>query len=388
MVFAGLFSINDAYSQELKLATFQETAQVLVDRTISDTITASVTLQSTSNQEIKIPSDINQKILENPRIVSVILTNQEGCGVLGVIDQGCILINIVRAPEDTNIVLVQEAAKEIGDELIDDLNGLFDTKANYHSSFLHHRDEINVMLETSGAVSGRDVVSAVYTMPKESTQSMYQKTSALILDKQIRDSGGFYNVANALASHDESHMTISIIPSDTNALYQIRTSSTYSDAKNTDQFKPLEYLQVDDIERSKYFSDGFYPLNSIFQIVMLSPERIEIHDMNTNLIPTAEVDGEIIPTELTQNGWVFDNKVGTKIEGKYLFGTRTSASGNELSLAFGEVGETSTIPNEIPEEIPNNNEDIEFDESIAIVAIIVIFAIAAAGFYLKGYRRS
>ncbi len=52
-------STNNAYSQEVSLATFQETAQIIVDKSISQNVTASITLQSTSIQEIKIYSQKN-----------------------------------------------------------------------------------------------------------------------------------------------------------------------------------------------------------------------------------------------------------------------------------------------------------------------------------------
>jgi len=372
--------LGGAHAQELQLATFQETAQVLVDRTLSGNVTASVTLQSTSNQEIKIPSDLNQRILDSQRIVSVVLTNHDGCGVLGVSDESCILVNVARAPEDTNIIKIQEAAKQNGDRIIGELNELFDTDATYHSSFLHHKDVINEMLGTSGAVSGRDVVSAVYTMPREDTQPMYQKISALTLDRRIRDSGGFYSTANSLASHENSHMALSILPGQGTSLFQLRVSSDYPGADNTNRLSPLDYFHTDEIRRSNYFAGGFYPLNSIFQVVILSPEEIAIQDVNASLIPTKEIDGEPIPTEFGQSGWVFDEKHSTKIEAKYLFGMKTSASSNELKLAYGTAEEGVKIN-------PDGEPSFEIDESAAIVAIIVIFAAAAAGFYLRGYRR-
>jgi len=369
---AGL-GAGGAHAQELQLATFQETAQVLVDRTLSGNVTASVTLQSTSNQEIKIPSDLNQRILDNQRIVSVVLTNHDGCGVLGVSDEGCILVNVARAPEDTNIIKIQEAAKQNGDQIIDGLNEMFDTDAAYHSSFLHHKDVINEMLGTSGAVSGRDVVSAVYTMPREDTQTMYQKISALTLDRRIRDSGGFYTTASSLASHENSHMALSILPMHGTSLFQLRVSSDYPGADDTNRLSPLDYFHTDEIRRSDYFAGGFYPLNSIFQVVILSPEEITIQDVNANLIPTRQIDGEPIPTEFGRNGWVFDGKHSTKIEAKYLFGTKTSASGNELKLAYGTAAEEVKIS-------PGGEPSFEVDESVAIVAIIAVFAAAAAGF--------
>ena len=373
-----VLAVGDAYAKEPRLATFQETTHVLVDKTLSGNITASVTLQSTNNQEIKIPVELNQKILNNSRIISVILTNQEGCGVPGVFDQGCILVNIVRAPEDTNIVKIQEAARQNGDQIIDDLNEFFDTQAVYHSSFLHHKDEINLLLGTSGAVSGRDVVSAVYVMPKEDTQAMYQKISALVLDRHIRNSGGFYDTASLLASHENAHMTLSILPTQQTSLFQLMVSSEYPGAENTNMFSPLDYFQTDKIERSKYFADGFYPLNSIFQLVLLSPEEITIQDTNAALIPTMDVDGEAIPTQLDQNGWVFDQMQGTKIEGKYLFGMTTSVNSGDLKLTYGTDGQNPSVA---------PDESFEVDESIAVVSIIAIFAAAAIGFYLKGYRK-
>jgi len=380
VVLGSGLGVGGAHAQELQLATFQETAQVLVDRTLSGNVTASVTLQSTSNQEIKIPSDLNQRILDSQRIVSVVLTNHDGCGVLGVSDEGCILVNVARAPEDTNIVKVQEAARQNGDQIIGGLNELFDTDATYHSSFLHHKDVINEMLGTSGAVSGRDVVSAVYTMPREDTHAMYQKVSALTLDRRIRDSGGFYSTASSLASHENSHMALSILPAQGTSLFQLRVASDYPGADSTNRLSPLDYFHTDEIRRSDYFAGGFYPLNSIFQVVILSPEEITIQDVNADLIPTREVGGEPIPTEFDRSGWVFDEKPSTKIEAKYLFGTKTSASGGELKLAYGTAAEEVEIG-------PGGGPSFEIDESVAVAAIIAAFAAAAAGFYLRGYRR-
>ena len=69
-----LFGINTAYSQELGLATYQETAQVLIDKTISQNVKSSITLQSTSVQELKVPAELEQRIREDKRISAVILT--------------------------------------------------------------------------------------------------------------------------------------------------------------------------------------------------------------------------------------------------------------------------------------------------------------------------
>ena len=99
-----------AYSQETSLATFQETAQVIIDKSISQNVTASIALQSTSIQEIKIPVELEQKIRENDRITSIVVTNQNRC-ILGVFDESCIIINIARDPANKGIFEIQNSTK-------------------------------------------------------------------------------------------------------------------------------------------------------------------------------------------------------------------------------------------------------------------------------------
>ena len=129
-------STNNAYSQEISLATFQETAQIIVDKSISQNVTASITLQSTSIQEIKIPVELEQRIREDVRIKSIILTNQNQC-VLGVVDQSCIMINVALNLEDMGIFAIQDSTKEIAELYIDEINQAFDTDAEFHSVFIH-----------------------------------------------------------------------------------------------------------------------------------------------------------------------------------------------------------------------------------------------------------
>ena len=78
-------STNYAYSQEIGLATFQESAQLIVDNKIDQKNTASITLSSSNIQEIKIPMELEQKIRENEHIEAIVLTNQNNC-ILGIIN--------------------------------------------------------------------------------------------------------------------------------------------------------------------------------------------------------------------------------------------------------------------------------------------------------------
>ena len=375
-VLAGIFSIstNFAFSQDISLATFQETAQVIVDKSKTQDITASITLQTTSIQEIKIPPELEKQIRENNRITSVILTNQDQC-ILGVLDESCILINVQRDPSDKGIIEIQDSTKEVAEQFIDEINLAFDTKADFHSVYVHSDDEINRALETSGAVSGRGTVSAVYTMPMEDTGSMYEKISAILIPKIIRDSDGFYATAKDLSVKENAKVTFSIIPLENNSLLQLKLSVDYpQEAAELVEFSPLEFLDADELKRSEYFSSGFYPLNSIFQTVILSSEPTTISNIKGAIVPTQEIDGEKIPTELTQKGWVFDPEEGERIQGKYIFGKESSIHANDLKFTIGE--QMSTPPSET-----------SFDESIVILIIIIIGGIAAAIFFLKGYKK-
>jgi len=373
---AGIFTIttNYVFSQDISLATFQETAQVFVDKNRSQDVIASITLQTTSIQEIKIPSELERKIREDKRITSVIMTNQQQC-ILGVVDDSCILINVKRDLSDKGIIEIQDSTKAIAELFIDEINQTFDTNAQFHSVFLHSDDEINRTLGTSGAVSGRGIVSAVYTMPMEDTGSMYEKISAMLIPKEIRDSGGFYETAKNLSTEDNAKVTFSIIPFNNTSLLQLKLSVKYPQAAlNLTKLVPLEFLGTDELKRSEYFSSGFYPLNSIFQIVILSAEPTTISNVKGDILPTRMVDGEKIPIELDKKGWIFDPEKGERIQGKFLFGKETSIYGADLVFSLGEDESTQPI-------------QTTFDESFLILVLIIIGGVGAAIFFLKGYKK-
>ena len=369
-------STNYAYSQEVKLATFQETAQIIIDKSISQDITASITLQSTSIQEIKIPAELDQKIREDKRIKSIILTNQDEC-ILGVVNESCILINVVRDRDDKGIIAIQDSTKEIGESYIDEINQVFDTNAKYHSAYVHTDNETTEALGTSGGlVSGRGLISAVYTMPMEDTNSMYEKISTMLIPKIIRDGGGFYDVAKELSFEENSKMTFSLIPLDSKSLLQLKLSVGYSDKASTiSEISPLEFLNVENLKRSDYFSVGSYPLNSILQVIVLSPENTNVSDIKGNIIPTQIIDNEKIPTDISKEGWIFDPEEGQMIQGKYIFGEKESLNKEELEFSLGGT------------QLQVTKSLVEFDESVIVVIIITIVAVAVAVFYLKGYKK-
>jgi len=364
-------STNYAYSQEIGLATFQESAQLIVDNKIDQKNTASITLSSSNIQEIKIPMELEQKIRENDRIEAIVLTNQNNC-VLGITDESCILINVKRNPEDKGINAIQESTKKIGELFIDEINQLFDTNAKFFQVYIHTSAEVNQEFDTSGTISGEGTVSAVYRMPMEDTDSMYGKISAMLISKQIRDNGGFYDIATDMATEENAKMTFSIIPTETKTLLQLKLSNNTPIQDISTDINPLEFFKIKDLNRSGYFSTGNYPLNSIFQIIILSNEETKVSNIKGNIITTQTIDGMEIPTEITKEGWIFDPREGTQIQGKYIFGESKSVNENNLKFSIGE----------------NNPKFKETEsEDIVIIAIIGVISIGVAIFYLKGYKK-
>ena len=371
-------SVNQAYSQEIGLSTFQESAQVIIDEKIYQKTTASITLFSSNVQEIIIPIELEQKIREDQWVQAVVLTNENNC-VLGVVDQSCIIINIARNPNDAGINAIQDSTRKIADSYIDEINRLFDTNAKFFQVFIHTSDKSNEALETSGIISGTGTISAVYTMPMEDTDSMYGKMSAMLLSKQIRESGGFYDISKKLANEENAKMSFTIIPTESKSNLQLRVSSdnpldiSNQIEREPTKINPLEFFKINELNRSDYFSTGNYPLNSIFQIIILSNESTNVSDVKGNIIPTQNIDGIEIPIEITKEGWVFDPQEGQKIQGKYIFGENTSVSEDELKFSLGG--------NDI------QFKETESKESIIVGIIIAIVSLGAAVFYLKGYKK-
>ena len=373
IIFIGI-SANQSYAQEIGLATFQESAQVIIDNKISQETKASITLQSSNIQEIKIPLEFEQKIRDNKRIQAIVITNENNC-VLGVPDQSCILINIERNPDDKGINAIQDSTKKIGESFIEEIKEIFDINAEFFQVYIHTSAEANKAFDTSGIISGTGAISAVYTMPMEDTHSMYGKISSMLLSKQIRESGGFYNIARNLSTEENAKMSFTIIPTESKTISQLKVSVNNPIEKSGTNTKinPLEFFKIKDLSRSEYFYTGNYPLNSIFQIIILSNFETNVSNVKGDIIPTQKIDGIEIPTEITKKGWIFDPKEGEQIQGKYIFGETTTVNENELTFSLSE----------------NNiqSKEIELDESIIVVGIIAIVSIGAAIFYLKGYKK-
>lgn len=369
----GLMYFSDVFAEQPRFATYHEIASIIVDQRLSNNVTASVSLQTTSIQEFQVPPELDAKIRNNVEIVAVAITNEDQC-VLGVQEQICVLINTKRVSGEGGIKEAQQKARQIGDSLIGDVNSAFGLKTEFHSIFVHYDDKSNRALGTTGEVSGAGTVSAVYTAPMQNTDYMFNKISGILIPRQIREFGGFYDVAMELAKDDSSRMTFTILPKKEGVIMQLKVSQKYPHiAKDLMGVDPLQFLKVEEIKKSDYFAVGFFPLNSLIHVVILPLDNATKAHPVTNVIESAIKDGERIPSDLSKSGWFFNSESGDKIEAMYLFGEKFSAKRHELAFTLtGVEGQTT-------------QRETEFDETYILIGI-GIAAAGAATYYLKGFR--
>ena len=81
--------------------------------------------------------------------------------------------------------------------------------------------------------------------------------------------------------------------------------------------------------RSKYFSEGFFPLNSIFNIVIITDSDYKVKNVSGGLIESISTSADLL-----DSGWFFTSNSNGKIEGRYLFGSDISASNQDLILSI------------------------------------------------------
>ena len=236
-----------ASAQLFEKATFQETTTIIYDAKLSNSIITSVGFETINNEEIRIPDELIQKINDNEEIRAVLFTNAGEC-VIGVTsEQQCIMVNFdyQRLKGDGGIRQVQDTAREMSEEIIDDLKELFGKNAEFHSTFIHTVDDTNMLLETSGVVSGRGAVSATYVMPKQSTDFLFTDLAGKLIPKDIRESGGFYTISKELAKEDKSAISISILKNGDANLFMFKVAKENENViQDISKIDPLSVLSL------------------------------------------------------------------------------------------------------------------------------------------------
>ena len=387
IIFALLLTTFVSVSaQQPQLASYRETAHILVDEKIQNKTTAFVTLASTSPVEMRVPADLSLKIQNTANVTSVVITNAQNC-VLGIQDQGCVIVNIMSPAliETYNINTIQKDAQQVGDSLIDSINKAFATNAQFNSVYVNPKGDLSSALGTSGAVAGNRTISVIYTMSRPDSSYLFDGLTAILIPKQIRDDGGFFNAAQKMAQDSNSTVTFVITPGQGALLYQLQVSKQVPITGPVTTVKPLELFGVDKLQRSSYFDVGFFPLNSILDVTAISNDNIAITNHGGDLTPSAIKDGQKFPTDLTKSGWIIDPDYGQKVSAVYLFGKDTSVSSDQAFLTLGNTmpsdntpgQDNSTNPPPTPKDSNNNS----------IYVLIGIVAAGGAAVYLFMKRR-
>ena len=376
IIFALLLTTFVSVSaQQPQLASYRETAHILVDEKVQNKTTAFVTLASTSPVEMRVPADLSVKIQNTANVTSVVITNAQNC-VLGIQDQGCVIVNIMSPAliETYNINTIQADAKQVGDSLIDNINKAFATNAQFNSVYVNPKGDLSSALGTSGAVSGNRTISVIYTMSRPDSSYLFDGLTAILIPKQIRDDGGFFNAAQKMAQDSNSTVTFVITPGQGALLYQLQVSKQVPITGPVTTVKPLELFGVDKLQRSSYFDVGFFPLNSILDVTAISNQNIAITNHGGDLTPSSIKDGQKFPTDLTKSGWIIDPEYGQRVSAVYLFGKDTSVTSDQAFLTLG-----NTMPSDNTSGQDNGTNPPPTPKDSNNYSIYVLIGIVAAG---------
>ncbi|MEO9308397.1 MAG: hypothetical protein ABI342_08835 [Nitrososphaera sp.] len=378
-------SFVSVYAQQPQLASYRETAHILVDEKVQNQTTAFVTLASTSPVEMRVPADLAETIQNAANVTSVVITNANNC-VLGVQDQGCVIV-VINSPsliESYNITKIQTDAQAVGDTIIGHVNKAFALNAAFNNVYVNPKGDLSSALGTSGVVSGNRTISVVYTMSRPDSAYLFDGLSAILIPKQIRDDGGFFTAASKMAEDGNSTVTFAMTPAKEASLYQLQVSKHIPIKGTITTIKPLDLLGVPTLQKSSYFDVGFFPLNSILDVTVIANQTIAITGHGGDIVPTTTKGGQQVPSDLTKTGWVLDPVQGQQVSAVYLFGKDNSITEDQATITLGTGLPTDNQPSQnnttttiTPPKTDNNS----------IYVLVGIVAAGAAAVYLFMKRR-
>jgi len=317
----------------LEKSSLQEQFQIIIDKSKHKN-RISISIQSTNPNDIIFPDNI-EAISSNPKILSFSLTNKFACAPTET-DRACIIIEVEREGLGDTIAKIKENTREITDKIVAD--GVILFAPEFYA--------VTLQPKTSFDGSKKVIISqAVYTINKQPTDRLFAALAPMLISSDIRAAGGFYNNAEKLSENYFSEFTVKLIPLENNTLRTFHISLVCSnklpelprcDADgNIDEqiargdINPLDFIQVENINRSKIFVDEFLPLNSLIQVLIFSEQDLQVNSVNSNVIETLQDLGDI-----QESGWFFASKSGKIIDGRYLFGSESSVSTNDLAFSI------------------------------------------------------
>lgn len=312
---------------EFQFADFQEHI-LLVVNTKKGTSEIMVSLLSANYQDILIPPKLEKSLYDSERLHAVAFTNTWKCAP-GVATNPCVLVQITREGLGEFTETIQKNTREITDQIM------------LHSQFLGMKAEFHsVIIEAAKPSKGiPPLATAVYTTNIFSTPKLVSLIGNQLLDKEIVDGGGFYDVLNKITENEFSEFSLTLKPDRDRILRTITVSLSTSSLPEDmigDNIDPLNLIAAsvpnftgDKVERSKYFSEAFFPLNSIFNVTVIAGQDYKVKNVNGGLIESISTS-----TDLVDSGWFFVTNKDGIIEGRYIFGTDSSASKQDLIFSI------------------------------------------------------
>ena len=316
---------------EPEKVSYQEQIQIIIDRDeLKNRI--SVNMLSKNPNDLRFP-DYIESITDEPKIISLVITNDFGC-VPNKIERACVIIDVEREGMGKSIPDIMKNTREITDEIVGD--GVILFAAEF--------DSVSLQPKTNLDGSKEFVSRAVYTINKPATSVFFNAMGSMIISTDIRTNGGFYDYAEELAKNDFSAFTISLIPQGESMLRTIHVSLTCSDKISylvrcpenvTEQIidgkiSPLDFLGVENVNRTEMFANEFLPLNSVIQVSIFSEKDLEVKSVNTHLIEKLQNIGDI-----QKSGWIFSESA-KKIDARYVFGNDATVNKNALIFSIGD----------------------------------------------------
>jgi hypothetical protein len=287
---------------------------------------------------------------------------------------------------DGGIKMVQESARMMGNELINDLNDVFRTNTTFHSTFIHTADDANMLLKTSGVISGRGSVSATYVTDKTATDFLFTDLSGILIPKEIRNGGGFYDISKEISKDDDSIISISLIPGADENFYIFKVAKNIKDESvSVASINVLKNFGVDKISRTGYFDNRVVPLNSVIQLIIIPEE-----DRKVSAIATHAITDLTTIENIMKKGWFLSSPAGKMIELRFLFGDSKTVFADELLVETALWDKQSEMTLYSVEDIEEEEDRVQVMKEdatqYAVLGIIIVASIGAVIFYLKGYK--
>ena len=312
---------------ELQYPDYREFIEMTVN-TMEGSTEISSKLMSKNSQDILIPYNLETAILNSEKLRVLIFTNEWKCAP-GIAADPCVLVQIEREGLGEFTETIQKNTREITDQIL------------FHSQFIGLHTEFHLIIIESAKPSAGipAIATAVYTTKFLPTEKLVSLIANQLLDKEIRDDGGFYYILNKLTENEYSEFSLILTPDKDEIIRSISVSvSTVGLPKEMTSsiIRPLDLITAtipnythDYILRSKYFSEGFFPLNSIINVKIITEQDYQIKTVNGGLITKISS-----AADLQDAGWFFNSNSNGIIEGKYLFGTDSLVTKNDLIFSI------------------------------------------------------